>query len=163
MVRRDLHMKRDIFSILLIVGLQLCTIQWMAPFKAALDRVKRYIRPAKSANFLVATYAHFTPGRALNWAISLYGLEEVKRPYRFCREHAFCRSYYSPLDIVACSRVQMSEMPCAAGGTCKIPSQTLDALGNDHPSRHHFRGGCSGRLHRICGELDVDEASDDHL
>ena len=40
-------------------------------------------------------------------------------------------------------------MPCAAGELCTIPGLTPEA-----PIGHACRGGCGGRLHGLCGEVE---------
>ena len=48
-------------------------------------------------------------------------------------------------------------MPCAAGDLCQLPNEELIAP-NGHECGHECRGGCGGRLHGLCGE--VEEGSD---
>ena len=40
-------------------------------------------------------------------------------------------------------------MPCAAGELCQLSNLTPKA-----PDGHQCRGGCGGRLHGICGEVE---------
>lgn len=40
-------------------------------------------------------------------------------------------------------------MPCAAGELCQIPDRTPESHNG-----HECRGGCGGRLHGLCGELE---------
>ena len=44
-------------------------------------------------------------------------------------------------------------MPCAAGDLCQLPNEELIAP-NGHECGHECRGGCGGRLHGLCGELE---------
>ena len=44
-------------------------------------------------------------------------------------------------------------MPCAAGDLCQLPNEELIAP-NGHECGHECRGGCGGRLHGLCGEVE---------
>ena len=44
-------------------------------------------------------------------------------------------------------------MPCAAGDLCQLPNEELIAP-NGHGCGHECRGGCGGRLHGLCGEVE---------
>ena len=44
-------------------------------------------------------------------------------------------------------------MPCAAGDLCQLPIEELIAP-NGHECGHECRGGCGGRLHGLCGEVE---------
>ena len=48
-------------------------------------------------------------------------------------------------------------MPCAGGDLCQLPNEELIAP-NGHECGHECRGGCGGRLHGLCGE--VEDSSD---
>ena len=44
-------------------------------------------------------------------------------------------------------------MPCSAGELCKLPDVELIAP-NERDCGHECRGGCGGKLHGICGEVE---------
>ena len=44
-------------------------------------------------------------------------------------------------------------MPCEAGDLCQLPNEELIAP-NGHECGHECRGGCGGRLHGLCGEVE---------
>lgn len=46
-------------------------------------------------------------------------------------------------------------MPCAAGELCLLQDETPSA-----PNGHECRGGCGGRLHGICGDIDPEGADE---
>ena len=50
---------------------------------------------------------------------------------------------------------QRHKMPCAAGELCLLRNLTPKA-----PDGHQCRGGCCGRLHVICGDVEEDGKSE---
>lgn len=46
-------------------------------------------------------------------------------------------------------------MPCAAGALCHVKERTPEA-----PDGHECKGGCGGRLHALCGEMEEEEEED---
>ena len=52
-------------------------------------------------------------------------------------------------------------MPCAAGDLCQLPNEELIAP-NGHECGHECRGGCGGRLHGLCGEVEYGSDTPTH-
>ena len=52
-------------------------------------------------------------------------------------------------------------MPCAAGDLCQLPNEELIAP-NGHECGHECRGGCGGRLHGLCGEVEDGSGTPTH-
>lgn len=52
-------------------------------------------------------------------------------------------------------------MPCKDGELCKLPDVELVAP-NGQECGHECRGGCGGRLHGLCGEVEDPDGNENH-